>query len=231
MMASKTKIFILLISGFFVFANEAYSQLNVGADIVNRYVWRGTDFGNSPSIQPELSYTTGGLELGLWAAYATNGDPDGTEVDIWATYKFETDAGSFSLYATDYTFPIHHMGGDYVGSETWFDSDAHFIELGVGYSGTDGFPISVFAGLFVHNDEDNSVYIEFGYDADPVEFFLGFTPMESAVYGTTGAGIINMGLTGSRELRITETFSLGLFSTFVINPYIENMHLLFGISL
>jgi hypothetical protein len=228
-MTTKLKTLILLAAGSLILCTDVYAQVDVGADFVNRYVWRGTDFGNSPSIQPELSFAAGGLELGVWAAYATNGDPDGTEIDLWASYTIDTDAGSFSLYATDYTFPIHHTG--LTGDETWFHSGAHFIELGVGYAGTEAFPVSVFAGMFVNNDDDNSVYVELGYDADPVEFFLGFTPSESAAYGTNGAGIINMGITGTRELRVTENFSLGLFASLIVNPYSETTHMLFGIRL
>jgi len=228
-MKTKLKIFLLITSGIFILATDVYSQVGINVDLTNRYVWRGADFGNSPSIQPEISFAAGGFELGFWGAYATTGDPDGTELDIWASYTIDTNSGSFSLYATDYTFPIHHTG--MTGAETWFDSDAHFIELGVGYAGTETFPISIFAGMFVHNDDDNSMYFELGYDADPVEFFFGFTPSESAAYGTTGAGIINVGITGTKELVVTENFSIGLFSSLILNPYNENVHMLFGISL
>ncbi len=222
------KVFLLILATGLMYAVPAAAQFSVDLDIKSRYIWRGADFGNSPSIQPELSYALGGLEVGFWAAYATNGDPEGTEVDLWASYTHETDAGSFSVYATDYTFPVHHTG--MIGAETWLDSDAHFIELGLGYAGTDALPISVFAGMFVHNDNDNSVYIELGYDADPVGFFLGFTPFESEAYGTSGAGIINLGITGTRELIITDNFSLGLSSSLIVNPYAENAHMLVGIS-
>jgi hypothetical protein len=221
------KVFLLIVATGFMYVAPAAAQISVDLDIQSRYIWRGTDFGNSPSIQPELSYTIGGLEFGVWAAYATNGNPDGTEVDLWASYTFGTDAGDFSIYVTDYTFPVHHT---VVGAETWFDSEAHFIELGVGYSGTDNLPVSVFAGMFVHNDDDNSVYVELGYDADPLEFFLGFTPFESEAYGTSGAGIINLGVTGSREVVITNSFSLGLSTSLIVNPYAENVHMLVGIS-
>jgi len=228
-MKTLLKLLLILFSGILILATDVHSQVDVSVDFANRYIWRGADFGDSPSIQPEISFAAGGLEFGFWAAYATTGNPDGSEIDIWASYTFETDAGSFSLYATDYTFPIHHTG--MTGSETWFDSDAHFVELGVGYAGTESFPISVFAGMFVHNDDDNSVYVELGYDADPVEFFLGFTPSESAAYGTTGAGIINAGITATKDIEITDRFSVGLFSSLIINPYSEHAHFLFGISL
>ena len=43
-------------------------EFDIGADVVSRYVWRGTDFGNSPAIQPSMSasFRDGQLELGYW---------------------------------------------------------------------------------------------------------------------------------------------------------------------
>lgn len=227
-LSKNNKIFILILVAGFMNAIPAAAQLSVDLDIQSRYIWRGSDFGNSPSIQPGLSYAIGGLEVGLWSAYATNGNPAGTEVDLWASYTYNTDAGDFSFYATDYTFPVHHTG--MTGAQTWFDSDAHYIELGLGYAGTEDLPVTLFAGMFVHNDDDNSVYVELGYDADPIALFIGMTPFESAAYGTSGAGIINMGITGSRELAITNSFSIGLSSSLIVNPNAENVHMLVGLS-
>ncbi|MEX0681309.1 MAG: hypothetical protein WD097_08000 [Balneolales bacterium] len=223
------KVFFLVVVAGFMHTIPAAAQFSIDLDLNSRYIWRGTDFGNSPSIQPAMSYAMGGLEVGLWGAYATNGDPAGSEVDLWVSYTFNSDAGSFSVYATDYTFPIHHTGMT-EAAETWLDSDAHTIELGLGYAGTDELPVSVFAGMFVHNDEDYSMYVELGYDADPVEFFLGFSPFESAAYGTTGVGIVNLGITGSKELIITENLSIGLSSSLIANIDAENIHMLVGIS-
>ena len=207
----------------------AIAQIDMGADIMSRYVWRGAEFGNSPSLQPELAYTSGGLEIGVWGAYATTGNPDGTEVDLFASYTFDTDNGAFSVMVTDYTFPVHHNTA--TGNETWLSSDAHFIEAGLGYEGPASFPVSVMAGMFVHNDDDNSVYIELGYDLAPVGLFIGMTPMESEAYGTTGPGIINMGFDVGHDLRITETFQIGLTTSIILNPYAENMFFLFGFSI
>ncbi len=62
----RTKIFLALI--FITFAGAYAQEMSVGADIVNRYIWRGTDFGRSPSIQPTVEFDTGGLALGFWGA-------------------------------------------------------------------------------------------------------------------------------------------------------------------
>lgn len=204
--------------------NTALAQVSLNLDIMSRYVWRGADFGNSPSFQPEISYSAGGFEIGTWAAVATTGDPAGYEVDFFASYTFETGAGDLSLMVTDYTFPVPGVG-DY------FSSDAHFIEAGVGYSGIAGTPLSFFAGMFLTNDDDNSMYLELGWDAEPIGFFIGMTPTESAMYGTSGAAIINTGISTSRTLKITDSFEIELSSSVILNPYAEDLFFLVGFSL
>ena len=58
--------FVLLF--YITFAKDArveeYSPWAVSCDVASRYVWRGTDFGNSPSAQPGISYTSGSQTLG-----------------------------------------------------------------------------------------------------------------------------------------------------------------------
>lgn len=222
-MKTNLKAVIILIIGLIIFSTDAYSQFNVSAEAYNRYVWRGTDFGNSPSIQADINYSSGNFEIGTWAVFATTGDPDGTEVDFYASYSVDTKAGGFSLSLTDYTFPD-------LDFNRYFNSNSHFIELGAGYSGTESFPIFFFTGIFLTNDDDNSVYSELGYAIGNVSLFLGFTPSESALYGTTSSGIINTGLSVSREVPITELFSINLTGTVVANPYSDNLYFLTGIG-
>lgn len=208
----------------FTLNNVSEAQVEVGVDVMSRYVWRGTDFGSSPSLQPDISVTVGNLTLGGWAAMATNGNSAGTEVDFYASYSIETSAGTFSLNLTDYTFPEAPTGN-------YFSSESHFIELGVGYGGSESFPISLSTGVFVTNDDDYSIYTELGYAVSNVELFLGFTPAASALYGTTKAGVINTGISASRDVKVTDLFSFGLSGSVVFNPYANDAFLLFGISL
>ena len=46
-------IVILTISAIPIFANN----FDIGASFQNRYVWRGMDFGNTPVVQPYISYS------------------------------------------------------------------------------------------------------------------------------------------------------------------------------
>ena len=59
---SKTlKIFLIALISIFS-ANQSMAQVDIGADFMSRYVWRGGAYSNGPSIQPYMSYATGGEE-------------------------------------------------------------------------------------------------------------------------------------------------------------------------
>ena len=35
----------------------ATAEISIGADVVSRYVWRGTDWGDGASVQPGIAYS------------------------------------------------------------------------------------------------------------------------------------------------------------------------------
>ena len=80
-------------------ANESGISLNVGADIMSRYIFRGTDYGDSPSIQPLVSLKCSNFEIGYWGAIATNSFYQ--EIDLYAKYSI----GNLSFIFTDYYIP------------------------------------------------------------------------------------------------------------------------------
>lgn len=213
------KTVFVLFALLFTVTQISIAQVDLGIDIMSRYVWRGTDFGGSPSLQPDISFTSGNLTIGGWAAMATNGNPAGSEIDFYASYAL----GNFSLNIADYTFPEASFGN-------YFEPESHFVEVGIGYSGTEVFPISITTGMFVANDDDYSIYAELGYSFSNVELFMGFTPAESAMYGTSKAGIVNTGLTASQDVQITDLFSIALSGSVIVNPYANNAFFLFGLG-
>ncbi len=156
----------------------AHAQVGVSVDVVSRYLFRGADFGNAPNIQPTISYTISGFEIGAWAAYPVVSPAEGgeEEIDFYLTYSQDVGSGAMSVGITDYYYP--HAGAKF------FDFDdgtgAHAVEGFVEYSGL----IRVFGTYVFHNDEDNSVYLELGYsrelDDATVDFFAGASLVESA---------------------------------------------------
>ena len=231
----KTLLLILtfLFAGMLTLPAKA-QQFNFGADVLNRYVWRGTDFGNSPSIQPALTFTSSGFEVGTWGAYPLSQQAvDVEEHDLYLTYTIDTgNESSLTIGITDYYFPnggakFFNFDGDGLG--------AHWIEPSVSYTGPSSFPVSLYGGFFAHNDPDNSIYLEAGYPVysgdTEVSLSVGGTPQASGFYFTDKAGILSVALTAGRTVQITETFGLPLVAGYVLNPYHEKSFLVFGFSL
>lgn len=207
--------------------------VDLGADVVSRYVWRGTDFGESMSIQPSLSYSTGGFTVGSWGSFATSPSAAGVnEHDLYASYSVETDGGTFGVGVTDYYFPSAGVGFfNFEGN----GNGAHQIEPSLSYTGPDRFPVSLYGGVFVHNEPDHSVYLEASYpfsvESVDLALTMGLTPSASAFYGTQKAGVITTSLSASKDVPITDTFSLPVSVRYVLNPYTEKTFFVFGIRL
>lgn len=216
--------------------------VSLGADLMSRYIWRGYDFGESFSVQPALEFSSGGFAVGSWAAYSISADGSGAnEHDLYVSYT----AGPLSFGVTDYYFPAP-------GGAAFFDYDAyddgpdgvagtdddiaggHWIEPFVSYSGPAAFPISLYAAAFVHNDPDRSVYLQadypFAIDGVDLSLTLGAVPMASAFYGTSGPALVNVGLSATRSVPITDTFALPVSVAYILNPDAERTYLVFGIS-
>lgn len=212
----------------------AAQPVSLGADVVSRYVWRGYDFGESVSVQPALAFSKSGFEIGTWASYSVGAEGAGAnEHDIWIGYTAETaSAGSFSLGVTDYYFPAPNGLGFFS-----FDGDgegAHWIEPYVSYTGPASFPLTLYGAIFVHNDPDNSIYLQASAPATiegiGLEFVAGAVAGESGFYGTEGFALVNLGVTASKDLPITDRFVLPVSVSYILNPDMERTYLVFGLS-
>jgi uncharacterized protein (TIGR02001 family) len=222
---------------------ECKLEVDGGADLVSRYVWRGADFGDSPALQPWLNFNLGGLDAGFWASYATSNnlwlDDPFAEIDAYVSYTYQVpNSVSLTGVVTDYYFPSD--GPDYFNYDNYDNEDgpgAHVVELGFGITGPESLPLSFFGFVNVHNDEGNNMYFELGYATTvketDLEFFIGATPGSEdtpGYYGTDDLEVINLGVMASKEVKITEHYNLPLFVSYTLNPEDEQAYLLFGMS-
>lgn len=225
--------------------SESNVKLNVGADVMSRYIWRGTDFGDSPSIQPTLSLASGSFEIGGWGAIATNSFYK--EIDLYAKYTIK----NFSIIFTDYYIPS--VNGTPSSPDTRYftyddEETAHSLEGSLMYKGGEKLPLWVMGGVFFYGNDKRwgydaekdstnqtyySTYLEAGYTfkikENSADLFLGFTPAAGA-YGNT-IGVINMGVTGYRKIKITDDFELPVKASLIFNPQSSNVYFAFGITL
>lgn len=214
---------------------------NGGVDFPSRYLWRGLDLGDAQSVQPYLSLAYGGLEIGAWAAYPVSNDENSyDEVDLWLAYTLAFNSGvSLTALVTDFYYPSTEsplFNYDNYNNEN--GPGAHTIELGFGVSGPEAFPLSLFGYVNAYNDEGHNAYFELGYSAQAsdvaLDFFLGTAAGSKdnpAWYGTDDLEMINLGLKLSREIAVTNTFSLPISITYAINPEAELSYLVFSAGL
>lgn len=216
------------------------SPFKVTADIVSSYVWRGvlSTATSTPNIQPTIAFVKGNLEVGAWGSSDFNGSYK--EVDLYASYTVK----QLKFTVTDYDWNFKTRYFDYKKKET-----DHIFEGSVAYSGPESFPISIaanvmFAGADKKYDTNlnainpdkqaYSTYIEFGYAFKNFSPFLGITPSDGYYgdgYGKVkGFGVVNLGITSTKTLKITDSFSLPLKATLGFNPQKEDVYLVFGIT-
>lgn len=216
------------------------NPFSVSLDIASRYVWRGTDFGGSPSLQPGLEYSFKGLSVGTWGAFTTN-LPGAQELDLYIGYTFLNDM--FSVTFTDYFFP-----NELVGSDQYFeygeDKTGHIFEASLSFNGTEDLPLGILIASNVYgadakrlNDDGSiagnqfSTYAELSYSFKYIDLFAGanLTPAdldkgESGFYGDY-LGFVNIGCTVSKELKITDSFNIPLSVSLISNPQSEKFFL------
>ena len=215
-------------------------EVGVGADLVSRYIWRGLEIGNSPSLQPTISFGYGGFEIGAWGAYQLGRDASAKpsdEIDIYMSYGIELGSSSLDIIFTDYYFP--NAGFKLGNFNNHNDADGpggHVLEIGASLTLPESFPLTLAGYINFYNDKNNSVYLYTSYPLEvkevDLEIFLGATPGGDALYyGTDKFNVINFGLTASKEIKITDDFSLPIFGSYIINPNQDIAHFIFGVSL
>ena len=195
-----------------------------GADLVSSYVWRGTQFGSGAHIQPWMELGSGSLTGGVWGSFPTTASGGGNELDLWVSYDF----GPLALTLTNNSFPSNSgLYVDALGAATpgLFDSD--FMEIS---GSADLGPIGLTVGYFT---EAEALYVEAGFSAGAVDIGIGFGADKDAstpFYAGGDSGLVNLSFGGSKDIKITEEYSLPLSGSFIYNPDSEAAFLVFGMS-
>ena len=199
------RVITLSIMNLLLILSMLNGEVTIGADVVSRYVWRGTDYGNAAAVQPSIETTIGPVALGAWGSWSISpgpADASGNECDLYAS----TTVGPVGLTLTDYFFPA------YAGTDSLLNIDIHVFELS---AGADVGPVSLLAAAYVSGDDDNSTYLELTYGA----FSLG---LGNGAYSTDGEfAPVSLGISASRD-----NFS----ASYIINPDQETSFLVFGVN-
>ena len=209
-------------------------ETTIGTDLVSQYVWRGQDLGGV-SVQPTLGLGYKGLSLSAWGSAGLSNPADTREFDLTLAYTI----GGFNIGVTDYWF---NAGLDPLNRYFAYAADCtnHVFEANVGYDF--GFASLQWYTNFAGNDgltpDEKRAYSS--YVEVNVPFVLGgvdwtatagAVPFATDFYGVEGFGVVNVALMASKDIRITDSFSIPVFAQVAANPYSKNAFFVFGITL
>lgn len=231
-----------LIIGVFCFPTDVVQsadgvRVHAGVDFRSRWIWRGIELGGSPQFQPWVTLSAGAFSMGVWGSHSTSLATRSTqpgasyrETNFWFQYTFDVGPGNLSLYTQNHYNP----------NNPFFDFDSetgsHFLQAQVMFAGKEELPIDLLFGYMYYRDPDNSIYIEGGYRFNigdtPMRLFAGMTVGDTrGFYGYEKTALTNVGVSASRTLRITDTFSLNMGIYFILNVEDEESFTVFRLSI
>jgi len=210
----------------------------ISASFYNRYIWRGVNFTDAPSIQALFAYSKGSFEIGTYGATTLNGDKRGygNTIEIYATYKYK----SFSVTVDDYFF---YEAFDSLNNYFEYGKNTtHFVEGRLRY---DHSKFYILTGYVIHsreNDNTNGLYLEAGYYLNEyLKIVVGGVTSSSFLNFQDKGGITNIGIYGSKTVNINSSFSFDVQTALIASPnykYVANIivvarnpiHFLIGIT-
>ena len=215
-------------------AQDKGIEATIQADFVSQYIWRGLDAG-SVAVQPTLGIDYKGLSLSAWGSYGLTNPDDTKEFDLTLAYT----TGGFNIGITDYWFSV---GGDPDGRYFKYDAHGtnHVFEANIGY---DFGPLSLqwftnFAGNDGVNKDGKRAYssyveanVPFRLAACDWTAMAGAVPYATSSYGTSGFAVTNLALKATKDIKVTDSFSIPVFAQVVGNPCSQKAYFIFGFTL
>lgn len=230
------KKFGLMALGTIAMATTATAQdkveTTIAADFVNQYVWRGQKCGEV-SIQPTLGVGYKGLSLSAWGNVGLSNSSDTKELDLTLGYTI----GGFNVGVTDYWFnDPNEKYFCYAAHKT-----SHLFEANVGY---DFGPVSLqwytnFAGNDGLNKSGKRAYSSYFEATAPFKLggcdwaaTVGAVPYATTTYKkANGFAVTNVSLKASKDIKITNSFSVPVFASVTANPSTQKAYFVFGFTL
>ena len=250
---SKIKLIIVLIAMGVLFpaiSNANGFKFDAQVEIVSLYNFRAIDYGNSPAIQPKMQVFYNNLEFFAWGSQALiaremfEGEKvPFNEVDWGFKYHIETAIGKFIPVITAYYCPFEKKKFfDLRGLDNWQKRGSQTVNVAFDYIVSPTMPIKLTVDYCFHNDPQKPIYAELGYtfthDNYIIEPYLGVAKGlgpggETRQYGINNneIGFCNLGLNITKNIPVTDKFTLPVTSTLSIQPYTEEVWVVFKVKL
>ena len=193
----------------------------------------------SAALQPTLGVAYKGLSLTAWGSYGIADPADTKEFDLTLAYSI----GGLNIGITDYWFNAMD-GGDPDGRYFKYDAHStnHVFEANIGYDF--GFASLQWYTNFAGNDGLNkdgeraySSYFEANvpFRLASVEWTAtaGAVPFATTAYNgwTSGFAVTNVALKATKDIKVTDSFSIPVFGQVVANPCTQKAYLVLGFTL
>ncbi len=229
------KLFVILLVCVPAFAfaqeDEKESAFYGTVDLASQYIWRGTDYGDFPSIMPTVGFYKGGFDVYAWGNWAF--DNSYSEVNIGLSYSFS----NFTVELVDYFYP--GVGSDFFNFRN--SSTTHSVEAIATYA-PEVFPLHVTLSTAIYGDDKKengknafSTYAEIGYSHE----FNEKNSVSAVVGASVGKGyytdyeknfsIVNIAAGYTRVFTLWD-YDLPASATVVYNPYMERFLWSVGLS-
>ena len=209
-------------------------ETTLTADFVNEYIWRGQKLGDV-AVQPTFGVDFKGLSLTAWGSYGLTNKDDVKEFDLTLGYAI----GGLNIGLTDYWFSA---GLDPDGRYFKYNAHGtnHVFEANIGYDF--GAVALQWYTNFAGNDGTNkdgkraySSYVEasvpFKLAAVDWTATAGAVPFATTSYGTSGFAVTNLTLRATKDIRVTDSFSIPIFGQLTGNPCSQKAYLVLGFTL
>jgi hypothetical protein len=209
-------------------------ETTISSDFVSSYIWRGQDLG-SVAVKPTLGLGYKGLSLTAWGSYGLTNPDDVKEFDLTLAYS----TGGLNIGITDYWFSAC-LDPD----ARYFKYDAHgtnhVFEATVGY---DFGPVALawytnFAGNDGVNKNGKRAYSSYVEANLPFRLVgvdwtatAGAVPYATTSYGTTGFAVTNLSLRATKDIKVSDSFSIPIFGQVTGNPCSQKAYLVLGFTL
>ena len=205
-------------------------EATIAADFVSQYIWRGLDCGHV-SIQPTLGIAYKGFSLSAWGSVGFKSE-DTKEFDLTASYT----TGGLTVAVTDYWFDDPEPRYFYYNAH----STSHVFEASVAYDF--GLLSAAWYTNFAGNDgltpsgkRAYSSYVEVNapFRLATCEWTgtVGAVPYATTFYDTSGFAVTNVALKASKDIKITDTFSVPIFGQVIANPSSQKAYFVVGFTL
>ncbi len=210
--------------------NEITGEIK--ADFVSQYIWRGQDLGDF-SVEPTLGIAWRGLSLSAWGNVGISNPDDTKEFDLTLGYT----TGHFNIGITDYWFNVPNPKYFvYAAHKT-----SHVFEANLGYD----FGVASlnwytnFAGNDGVDKKGHRAYSSYVEASAPFklgglswEAKVGAVPYATSFYAeANGFAVVNVSLSATRDITITDTFTLPVFAAINTNPSTQKAAFVVGFTL